>query len=150
TATLFHDTVDCGQAESGSLVLFLCGEKWVEHAGLCDRIHSVARVCYRQQDVGAGLDVRKQACGIRIDVDIAGFDEQLSTRRHGIARVDDQVQEHLFHLSGVGFDLSQGRSRLKGESDVLVNQALDELAQILDKNVEVQDCRLKHLATAER
>ena len=69
------------------------------------RRNAGAGVAHRQTDelAGARLGMRR-AAGAASKLDRLGGDAQLAAVGHGVAGVDDQVDEHLLDHAGVGLD----------------------------------------------
>ena len=85
-----------------------------------------------------------------VDVDVRGLDRQLAAVRHRVARVDDQVHEHLLDLARVGLDAAERAAEDGDDLDVLADQAAQHLLHLADDVVQFQDPRLEHLLAAER
>ena len=65
-----------------------------------------------------------------IELHIRSFDRQAAAGRHGIARVNDQIYQHLFDLSRIRLYLSQIRSQFSGQRDVLADQPAQHLVHV--------------------
>ena len=68
--------------------------------------------------------------------------------RHGVAGVEDQVEQHLVHLSRVGADPSDVRREAYPEPRDLAQRALQNRLQRGHDVVEVHHLRLQHLPAA--
>src|SRR3989338_369136 len=96
-AVLLDDAVADGQAQAGAPAGGLGGEE-----GVVD----LAQVLRGDADAGvADLDLDAA-------VVVAGADGELAALRHGVAGVDQQVQEDLLELAGVAADDRQGLVQL--------------------------------------
>ena len=84
--------------------------------------HARAGVAHSQANVRADLCARAPRRVVLVDPEVLGLDLQPAARRHGVARVDRQVDEHLLDLSGVGHDSRQARAERGDELDVLTDR----------------------------
>ena len=64
-------------------------------------VHALAGVGHLEHDVAAGATSWARCC-CGLDRRLARADGQRAAARHRVARVDDQVQQHLLHLRAVG------------------------------------------------
>src|SRR5262249_20455820 len=78
-----------------------------------------------------------------------GFDQEPTTVRHSIARVDHQVQDNLFDLAGVGLYRANVSSDDCLHLHSLGQKPAQELVEIQYDAVEVNDFRLQDLLAAE-
>src|SRR5207245_8901657 len=102
-------------------------KEWLEDSRLNGCIHAISRIGNRDHDVGSGCagDV---LIGIGlVQIDIMGFDSELASLRHRIARVDGQVHEDLLNLAGVRFDRPDIRIQRRDEYNILINDAAEYL-----------------------
>ena len=86
---------------------------------------------------------------IFIEVYVVRVDGQGSTFGHGIAGVDNQVQQHLLDLAGIGLDLPQVRRGLRHQFNILANQAMQHLVQIDNQFVQVDPAGFNDLPAGE-
>src|SRR5712671_2320634 len=98
SAVLLHHSIDGGKAQPGAL-LPLGSEKRLEEMAASVAVDAAARIDHAYHRVASG-SVR--ARGLWREVQVGGLDGHQSTRRHRVARVQDQVQDDLLHLTGVG------------------------------------------------
>src|SRR5216684_7308231 len=149
TAALFHDAVDRRETETSATAAFLRGVKRFEDVG--DRIGRHARAGVRdgEQDVWSGNDNSVIARVRRVEINVAGLDEDATTVGEGVARVHDQIHNDLFDLARVGLDGSEivGDERL--HLDVFVHQPAKKLVEIHDDGVEIENFRPQNLLAAE-
>ena len=80
----------------------------------------------------------------------AGLDGQPATLRHGVARVDDEVHHDLFHLAGVDAHERMRGLAGHGHDDVFADDAPQHRLDLSERDVQVDDLGLQHLAAAER
>lgn len=92
-ATLLDDPIDDRQAQPRALALSLSGEKGLKYASLGGGIHPDPGVTDRQHDVRARASAGMLADVGLVQLDIRSDDGQCPTLRHGVPRIDDQVQE---------------------------------------------------------
>jgi hypothetical protein len=85
----------------------------------------------------------------RAQLDVPRLDGQAPAVRHGVARVDGEVHEHLVELTRVGLDAAQVGIQGGGELDVLPDQPPQHLLHVRDEVVEVDNLRLEDLLPAE-
>jgi hypothetical protein len=57
-----------------------------------------------------------------IPLDVGGFDSERAPLRHRIAGIDDQVEEDLLELSGVGFHVAESWRESHDQHDVFADQ----------------------------
>src|SRR5258707_13750156 len=80
---------------------------------------------------------------------IACFEQELPAVGHRIAGVDGEIQDDLFHLTGVGEDRSQIRRELRRDRDVLADQAAKEFFHSSDNVIQLELAGLDSLLSAE-
>ncbi len=112
-------------------------------------VHAAAGVGQGQQDVTARPDLGAQPCVRLIESDVGRLNGQPAAARHGVARVDGQVHQHLFDLAGIGADAPQVRSQDGGNRDVFAQETTQHLLDADDDGVEVEDLGRQHLLAAE-
>src|SRR5256884_487995 len=79
-----------------------------------------------------------------------GLDEHASPARHGITRIDHEVQEHLLELARVGVDGARLGVEGGGQLDVVADQAAQHLVHVRHDGVELEHLGGEDLAAAER
>src|SRR5438034_6444302 len=99
---LLNDTVSDRQAEARPFVRSLGGEKWIVNAMDMLRIDAVSAVHHIDPNTAVVLN--------------RGVDLQHPARRHGVAGVDEQVQENLLQLAGIAGDGRRGS--VQGRADL--------------------------------
>jgi hypothetical protein len=67
-------------------------------------VHPAAVVGDRQHRVRAGADRGVQLRGVLFEHDVLRLEHQAPASRHGVTRVDSQVQHDLMHLPGISGD----------------------------------------------
>ena len=68
---------------------------------------------------------------------------------HRVARVDDEIHEHLLQLSGIGDNVASRRA-LRRDDDVFPDETPQHWLDCLDDAIHVEDARLENLLAAER
>ncbi len=70
--------------------------------------HAGAGVGHGEHDVGSRRSRRVHRRVVLVEIDIGRLDRQGAAARHGILRVDRQVEHDLFHLAAIGLDAPPG------------------------------------------
>ena len=123
TAGLLDDAVDGREPEPGALADILGGVEGVEN--LVDDL---------RRDAGAGvLDLDQHIFAERhplvlerralLGADIRRAQRELAAVRHGIARIDREIDDHLLELADVGLDRPEVAHLRDVERHVLADQA---------------------------
>ena len=118
--------------------------------GLGLRVHPAACVAHYQHHVGAGLDADVQAGIALVQVYVRRLDGEPAALGHGVARVDGEVDEHLFDLPGVSFRRPEIDAEGSDEVDVLPDGAPEHPLHLDNDVVEVQHPWFNHLPATER
>ena len=84
-----------------------------------------------------------------IEFDAAGLDHQVAALRHRIARIHDQIYQHLFDLSWIGLDSIQRRIQFCRQRNVLANQTPQHLVHIGDDVVQIHRQGLQNLLASK-
>ena len=147
-AALLDDPVDGRQSQSGSFPGLLGGEERLEHALLYFRRHAHSRVGDGDHHVRPGGNIMK---GARrgFDIDVAQFQAKSSALRHGVARVDHQIHQHLFHLAGIDLDLAELPGDNRVDLHVLAQHAAKHAIHVPQRARQIHDARLQHLLAGE-
>ena len=80
---------------------------------------------------------------------VAGSNGQFSASRHRVARVDRQIQEHLFDLAFVSSNGTQRRIQSRDELDILADHAAENTQVGFHCGIHIHHFGLAHLLTAE-
>ena len=147
--TLADDAIDGGESQAGPFADLLGGEKRLKNAGARGFVHSAAGVLDRQERIIHGARLKIDATRIHIQQGIAGSDGQLPPLRHGVARIDGQVQEHLLDLAGIGLHQPKIGGQIGDKIDVFADKASEHLLEVGDEIIEVEDLRSQQLFAAE-
>ena len=110
-------------------------------------VHAGAVVCDGHHDAGAGSGAAGSA-GLA-DLKVGGCDLKAAAVRHGVARIDEQVHDHLLDLFGIGQDTAQMGIERGGEGDVFADEAAEHAFGIADGGIEVERTGLDDLLAAE-
>ena len=84
------------------------------------------------------------------ELGIRRFEDEFSSGRHRVARVDDEVHEHLLELTRVGQHIPGIPRERESQLHILADQTVQHLFKVLDEPVWLEDHRLEHLLAAER
>ncbi len=84
-----------GQANSSAFAGSLGGKERLHRAPQRHLIHSSARITHGKADVGSRFQL---AAVTRAQDFLPRRDDDLATVRHGVARVNGQIEEHHFEL----------------------------------------------------
>ena len=84
-----------------------------------------------------------------IEPDIFCPDDELAAFRHGVPRVDAEIQNHLLDLARVGFDPPDFRIGMRLQIEPLADDAAQKFFHLDDERVEVDHLRLENLFPAE-
>src|SRR5579885_884681 len=148
-AGLLHKPVDHGQAEPGALAGRLGGEERLEDPPLDLLTHAHAGVAHRELDIFPGRRV-----GMILDIvlaqdNVVRFDGQRAAARHGVARVDGQIQQHVLQQVAIGPDRPQIRPRRNHDINGLAQGALQQVAHAGHQFIDIDDRRFQYLLTGE-
>ncbi len=84
-----------------------------------------------------------------VELHVRGLDGEPAALRHRVARVDDQVDDHLLELAGVRLHAVQARRRHHRQLDVLADQPAQHRLHGGHHRVQVEHLGLQHLLAAE-
>ena len=105
-AGLADETIHLAQAEARPLPCAFGREEGVE--GLRDdvRRHACARIGDRDQHILTSLDRVLLGVGV-IQQGVQGLDGEPASARHGVARVDGEIEDRVLELRWIGFNLPE-------------------------------------------
>ena len=86
---------------------------------------------------------------ILVELGVGGLNRESAALGHGIARVHDQVRDHLLHLPRVGLHGAQVGCERGAQLDVLPDQASQQFFQVHHQRVQVEYLRRQDLLPAE-
>src|SRR4051812_43688359 len=109
------------------------------------RVHSDARVAHSEHDVRTRLDGDMSSDIFIVQVDIRCFNGEFAALWHRITRIDRQIQDDLFDLSGVCFDGSQVWRENGAELDIFADNPEQDLFYSRNDRVKAQGRRLQDL-----
>ncbi len=144
-----HGAVYGGQAQAGSFAAILGGEKRFEDVHLRFVVHAVSAVAHRKQNVRPGLHVGMARDPRFVQIGIFGVNGQLTAAGHGVACVENQIHDDLFHLRRVGAHISQLRIQVQHQTDIFAEHGRQQFGQLRDQGVKTQHPRLQHLLAAQ-
>ena len=144
-----HDAPDCGQPQSGALPGLLRCEKGLEDPKPGRLIHARSRIGDRQHHISSRTNARE---GEDICFGELGNRRQNGERAscwHGIARIDNQVHNHLLELAGIGLDAPRKGTQPSRQANIFPDEPSQEALQPLHDLIENQHLGLQELAAAE-
>ena len=150
TAGLGDDAIDGRKPQPGARADLLGGEKRLEDA--FQIFLRDARCRYRDTsicDVMAGRHGLVAAADRRLVDDIGGADGQGAAIRHGVARVDGEIDDDLLELALIDLDEAEVAAMHDLELDVLADEAAQQMRQIRERVGDVEDARLQGLLARE-
>ena len=112
-------------------------------------VHARAGVAHREHDPAAdghALFLRLGGVG---DVHVLGGDGEHAARRHGVARVDGEVDHDLLDLAGVGVHRAEAIGERGAQLDVLADEAAQHHRQVVHERVQIERARLQDLLARE-
>src|SRR5207244_3179465 len=80
---------------------------------------------------------------------IFGFDAECASARHGIARVQREVDEYLLELRRIGADRAQIGITNRLQLDVFTDESGEHIAGLAKRIAHIQNLRAEHLPFAE-
>ena len=98
---LFDDSENGGEAQAGTLALFLGGEERLKYFFYGTRVHAHAIVRYGKAHVMTGRDRSISAATFFIQIGILRFDQEMAAVGHSVAGIEAKVQQDLFDLRGI-------------------------------------------------
>ena len=134
-----HDGERRGQAEPGAAADLLGGEERIEDVIDHIRFHAVTTVFDIEPDMRTA-----------VDVDVAGAKEEHAAVRHGIARIDAEIHEHLVQLGRVSEDRPRLPLALAADLNVLWKGIADDPLDIGDEGAWIEPVALGLHAAGER
>jgi len=82
--------------------------------------------------------------------DLGRFDRERSALRHGIPRIDDEIDQNLFKLGLIGAQPSVRLIEFTDELDTLADETAQQTLQTRDSGIERQNFWVQRLFAAER
>src|SRR5947209_20073971 len=86
---------------------------------------------------------------VAAQIDVCGLYSELAALRHGVARVDCQIDNDLLKLSRIRFDAAERVIQHSQKVYVFAYETAQHLVYVCDHAIEVNDLWLKHLLAAE-
>ena len=144
--SLLNDTISGGQPEAVS-ALALGREERFEDATLRFFIHPRSRIGHFDFD-GAAVESGSRRRQLRMRAE-SGGDREGAARRHGVSRVQHDVEQDLAEMPFIHED-REAFARAHGDRDVVRQEPPVRLDQRRQELVKVQARRRTHLRPAER
>ena len=150
SAGLLNETEHHAEPEAGAPPDLLGREERFEHAVEQRRRNAGAGVADRDHHVMAWRDLAVHASVTFVEDDVAGLERKLAAVRHGVARIDGQVEDGGGELVGI----DQRRPCVLGEQrrdlDVLAKCRLQQLRRLQHQRIDVDLERLQRLLAGKR
>ena len=149
-AGLLDDSVDGRQAKAGALADFLGGEERFEYLGLHLRRHAGAGILEIDQHI---IDRRQRLVSERRDFtrrQIARAHRHRAAARHGVARVDGEIDDDRLELVEIGFDRPEIATVNELQLDVLAKEPSQKDRQVGEHLAQRKDLRPERLTARER
>src|SRR5262249_21634080 len=108
-ASLLHDPIHGGKAQSSALSLLFGGEEWFKGVLKCTLVHPNPGVSDGEQQVLPWMRLRIGRSYRPVQFHIHRSDPESAPVGHGIASVYDEIHDELVDLSTIGHYLSQLR-----------------------------------------
>src|ERR1700743_1418628 len=125
-ARLSNKAIDHAETKPGALADILSREEWFKNPIPYLGSHSAARVCDRESHVGTGGALRYQA---PVFYNVSGLNLKYTTIRHGVARIQRQVEDSRLQQRRIDVAWPQSVIELQFDftslSNSLVNQSLE-------------------------
>ena len=113
------------------------------------RADSHAGIGHAEHHVSPRFDGSLVVGNVGMQFNVAGLNPQLPPVGHGVARVDDQVQNYLLDLTWIGFDGAQIFFDACSHLDRFAHQAAHHLVHVQNDAVQIQHFRFQDLLAAE-
>ncbi len=149
-AGLLDDAVDHRQSEPGALAHLLGGEEGLEYLLQRLRRDAGAGILDLDQHIVAGLELAIAEAGAFGRGQVARPHRQVAAVRHGVARVDGEIDDHLLELADVCPHRPQIAPVLDLQRHLVADQPRQQHAQIGQHVGQVQHFGPQRLAARER
>ena len=146
---LTDDRVDGREAQPRPFARLLCGEKGLKEVSPDLFRHADAGVAHRQHHI---LAWRPDTVAPRVlvtDHDVGRADRHPATLRHGVDRIEQQVEQHLLHLIRVGTDPPQSRRGGDLQRDLRRQCVREQITEAIEQVVQVELTWRSRLASRE-
>ncbi len=148
-AVLGDDAVDGGEAEAGAFALFLGGEEGVEDFGDDFGWDTGAGIGDGEADEGAGAAVGVGFEFVGGELGVGGGERDGTAVGHGVAGIDGEVDDDLFHHADVGHGGVEVGFAVEDELDIFADEAVEHFEEVIDDVVQVDGGDGEDGATAE-
>ncbi len=129
------------KAKPGALANGLGRKKRLENSGLRRRIHSDPCIADDDESVVARRDGASVPAEVALECGFCCGDRKCTTRRHGIAGIESQVDHYLLDLRRVGPNPT-GAAEGDGELMALTQQPPDHRLDVAHHRIEFHDLRM--------
>src|SRR3990172_59327 len=118
-AVYYRETEPC------TLTYPFCGEKRVKYMGTGFGIHACPCILHRDLHKSSGVTLSVNLSICLINACIFGLYQELSSIRHGVPGIHNQVHKKLLQLSRISLRVPEVWRKLRTERDILSDQALE-------------------------
>ena len=149
-AGLFDQAVNHAEPQAAAFAGFLGGKKGFE--GMFQHLgrHAATVIANRQHDIWTGSHVLLGRGVILVELNVAGFQRELATSRHGVAGIDGQIEQGAFELIRVDQGLFQVGGQHRIDLDIGAQGAPHEIEHAEYQLVQVGRLRQQRLTARER
>ncbi len=148
-AGLLDEAVDHAEAESAAGAGPLGGVEGLEGTLAHLRRHARARVRHPQGDIVPRYGIGEGRGVALVDLRPGRLDDEPPSRRHGVARIDGQIQQRVLDLPGIGHDQGQLARQARRDLDRRAQAAAQQLDHAGHKGVEVHRPGIERLPPPE-
>ena len=146
---LLGEAVDHGEAEAGALSVRLRGEERLHHPRQDLRRHAAAGIGHRDDHVAARHHHLVESRVLVLDEEVLGLHGDRAAARHGVAGVQEDVEQRHLGLGRVDAGVPEVRGEVLPQDDVVAQRPLGHLAHALDEAVDVEEAPLQPLLARE-
>ena len=150
SGVLLDDAVNHRQAQAAACAPLLGGEERLEESLLRLLVEAGAGVANREHGVPAGPESLVRPRELLVDIHVPACDGEQPAARHGVARVDGEVEQHLFELARVGEHQLQIRRHGNLEADILPDRSSQHGLESGYDVAQLGGPQLEHLLAPER
>ena len=146
---LFDDAVDGCQAETRAFADLFSSKERFEYATNIFVWNAAAGVGGAHANEAAWVSFRLGEDVESINVLHRDFNGEQAAFGHCVARIHNEIQEHLLHHSCIRLDASGLRAVTQLQGDILSEDSTQHFCHVADNFVHVEAARLHDLAAAE-
>ena len=148
-AALLCEAIDHGKSETRPLSDRLRGEERIDRFGNHFRRHPDSPIRDADDDIFARLNLGMERGGRFVDFGIRRFDRQPTAVRHGIPRIDGEVQQGALELVGIGEGRPEAAGEHRAQLHLLAQAAVEQIFHARNQAIDVVGPGVKRLAASE-